>query len=346
MALPAVKRELLVRYLDAWAPAALHGTHQATYVEGYAGLDPPEGSCAVAAARVFGEFADLLAGHRLTMLLAGPDAAGLDRLDRRLAEVRAEFGDPAGLTVQTAAGSPGDVLAGRRADARGPLFGYLDSVGAAPPELDAVAAVARRKAGELLIVLDPAALLGFAEDPEAGDRFFGGTDWRSGTGQRSDAGPPSGGDRYPALVDAYRDALRRAGFGSLTHVELVEDGGAAELLVFATGSAKNADRLKDAFWAVDEYAGVRYRDPRDAEHELLDISLPPHVGPLRRALLDRARRTGRCTVAELREYAVAETIYRTADATRVLTALLGAGSLSRQPEKGRLTPETVLRPAG
>ena len=32
----AVKRELLVRYLDAWAPAALHGARKATFVLGYA----------------------------------------------------------------------------------------------------------------------------------------------------------------------------------------------------------------------------------------------------------------------------------------------------------------------
>jgi three-Cys-motif partner protein len=337
MALSAVKRELLVRYLDAWAPSALHGIRPATYFEGYAGLDPPEDSCAVAAARVFGEFADLLAGHRLTMLLVGPDAAGLDRLSRRLAEVRTEYGDPAGLVVTTTTGPAAAALTGGRTDPAGPVFAYLDGHAAAP-DFATVSAVARGKAGEVLMMLDASTVTGFAADPDAGDRFFGDSRWRA-------AGADAAAQAYPDLVDRYRGTLRRTGFGSLTHVELVEDGGAAHLLVFATGSAKNTERLKDALWAVDEYAGVRLRDPRDAERELLDISLPPHLGPLRRALLDRVRRAGRCTAAELREYAVAETIYRSADATRVLTALLAGGGLTREPAKGRLTPQTVLRPA-
>ena len=34
-----VKRELLVRHLEAWAPAALHRARRATYVHGYADAD-------------------------------------------------------------------------------------------------------------------------------------------------------------------------------------------------------------------------------------------------------------------------------------------------------------------
>ncbi len=59
----AVKRELLVRYLDAWTPAALHRHKKATYVSwsGRAG--------AQTALRVFAEFADILDRHPLTMLV-------------------------------------------------------------------------------------------------------------------------------------------------------------------------------------------------------------------------------------------------------------------------------------
>jgi hypothetical protein len=59
----AVKRELLVRYLDAWTPAALHRNRQAVFVC-WAGLDP-----ARTALRVFAEFADLLQTRTVTMLL-------------------------------------------------------------------------------------------------------------------------------------------------------------------------------------------------------------------------------------------------------------------------------------
>jgi hypothetical protein len=59
----AVKRELLVRYLDAWTPAALHRNRQAVFVC-WAGLDP-----ARTALRVFAEFADLLQTRTVTMLV-------------------------------------------------------------------------------------------------------------------------------------------------------------------------------------------------------------------------------------------------------------------------------------
>jgi hypothetical protein len=143
--------------------------------------------------------------------------------------------------------------------------------------------------------------------------------------------------------DDHRAALRRAGFRVATRVELADDAGRTQLLLFAGSAERSLDRFKDALWAVDEYAGIRYRDPADPERAPLDISLRPHLGPLRRALLHRLAAAGAATVADLREHTRAETIYRTADANRALTALLSAGTLTRSPERGRLTAETTLR---
>ena len=39
MTVADLKRELLVRHLEAWAPAALHRARRATYVHGYADAD-------------------------------------------------------------------------------------------------------------------------------------------------------------------------------------------------------------------------------------------------------------------------------------------------------------------
>jgi hypothetical protein len=298
----AVKRELLVRYLDAWAPAALHGARKATFVLGYA---VTADDSAVAALRVFGEFADLLARHKLTVVVLAPDSDGLAA---RLDAVRQELGAPAGLSVRPVIGpldAVRDELAATGAPS-GAVLAYLDTAGGAAPTPDTVTAVARSKAGELLVAMEPLAA---------------------------------------AEVGAYRSSLRKAGFDHITHVELVDSTGAAQLLVYATTSAKNADRFKDALWAVDEYAGVRYRDPRDREHALLDISLSPPLGPLRRALLDRVAEVGECSVADLRDYTVTETVYRVADATKVLTTLATSGAISREPGRGRLTPETRIRPA-
>lgn len=262
-------RELLVRYLDTWTPAALHSGRPVTYASN-AGADS-----AIAALRVFGEFADRLAGHRLVMALT---AAEPDALRRQLDTVHSELGGPAELVIQVTA-------TGTTVNPKGPLFGYAEE----PVDLSTMVL---GKHAELLLAVD--------QDVQV-----------------------------PALPLSLR-------------VELVDHSGQSVRLVFATAVAKHLERFKDELWAVDEYAGVRYRDPRDDEGTLLDISLTPDVAPLRRAVLRLVGRRGR-TVADLRAYTQAETIYRVADVNRLLPSMLTAGTLAREPERGRLTPETVMR---
>jgi hypothetical protein len=145
-------------------------------------------------------------------------------------------------------------------------------------------------------------------------------------------------------LDGYRASLREAGFPLAAAVELV-DGDEGQLLVFATGLGKSLEGFKETLWAVDEYAGVRYRDPGDPERHLIDISLNPHPGPLRRELLSHLQAVSAATVTELRTFALTETVYRAVDASRVLQALLTAGAVSREPEHGRLGGDVVIRPA-
>ena len=97
-------------------------------------------------------------------------------------------------------------------------------------------------------------------------------------------------------------------------------------------------------WAVDEYAGVRYRDPRDPEGHLIDISLRPHPGPLRRELLAHLASVGEASVTDLRQFTVSETVYRAADTNQVVATLLKAGQVTRAPEGGRLTGDVVIAP--
>jgi hypothetical protein len=125
-------------------------------------------------------------------------------------------------------------------------------------------------------------------------------------------------------------------------VDLVDRSQAVERLVFGTGSLKALEKFKDELWALDEYAGIRYRDPIDAEGTLLDISLQPNVAPLRRALIGHLARSGAVSVASLREWTLRETIYRAADATRAVQALVGSGIVVRTPASGRLSPDTLV----
>ncbi|WP_072482136.1 hypothetical protein [Amycolatopsis australiensis] len=138
----------------------------------------------------------------------------------------------------------------------------------------------------------------------------------------------------------YRDALGAAACS--TAVELVGDDGKARLLAFATADSRHLAMFKSELWAVDEFAGIRYRDPRDPEGALVDISLTPQLLPLRRALLGELRRSGPRTVAELQRFTLLETIYRPEDAIGAVTSAVAAGDVTREPEKGRLASRTVV----
>lgn len=125
-------------------------------------------------------------------------------------------------------------------------------------------------------------------------------------------------------------------------VELVAEDGETRLLVFLTADEKHLTTFKSELWAVDEFAGIRYRDPRDPEGTLVDISLTPQLLPLRRALLAELARRGSRTVAELQRFTLLETIYRPEDAVGALGSAVTAGEATRDPEKGRLTPRTAI----
>ena len=301
MTVADLKREVLVRHLEAWAPAALHRARRATYVHGYA--DAGDGALAEAALRVFTEQSDLVRGRELTMLAVGDDVAATAK---RLDAVQAGAGAAAGLAVHTVGGGT-DARLGIALQALGaarvPLLGFLDaSAGTEAPAPATVAALSAGKPAEALMVLAPGTV----------------TD-----------------------VDGYRAELRAAGFPLVAAVELATGDAPGELLVFATTQGKSLEGFKDTLWAVDEYAGVRYRDPGDPERHLIDITLTPHPGPLKRELLGHLA-SGEATVTELRTFALTETVYRAADATRVLHTLLSAGAVTRRPEQGRLGGDVVI----
>jgi hypothetical protein len=282
--LATVKQELLVRYLDAWTPAALHHPRQVTYVDAN-----PTGPAVLAAIRVFTEFADVLDRHRLTVVLAGTAPVEMGELGEL----------PEGLAVRTAGGDLLTELTAARA-LTAPIFVYLDS-GPHAPAGDLLTALGAGRAGEVLVALDT-----------------------------------------QADAEEFRGSLLAAGFRNAVVVELVDNAGEAERVFFATSAVRSLERFKDALWAVDEYAGVRYRDPRSVDHPPLDISLEPHVGPLRRALTARLATGGGETVARLREYVLSDTLYRPADVNRALHPMLTAGQVTRDPERGRLTPQTLI----
>jgi hypothetical protein len=294
MPIASVARELLVRYLDTWAPVALHA-RAATFAHAWAG--PADVATAEAAVGVFAEFADRLRGRRLTVVLIAPDTA---EVARRAEAVQAEAGTPAALAVHTVAGSVADRL---------------------PAALTAAQAAGH----PLLVGVD-------ADDPPRVP---------ASTGRPTELFLLTAAGAWSAL----RERLHEDGFPLTAGVELVAGKGPARLLVFATTSVKSLEVFKSELWAVDEYAGVSYRDPTDPAARLLDISLQPPPGPLRRELLAYLADKGATSVTDLRRYALTDTVYRAADVPAVLTALLGSGAVRRDPPAGRLGGDVLISPA-
>jgi hypothetical protein len=145
-------------------------------------------------------------------------------------------------------------------------------------------------------------------------------------------------------VTNYRTRLSEAGLTYAVTVELTDNQEHTRLLLFATADNKHLTTFKNELWSADEFAGIRYRDPRDKEHTLIDISLKPQLLPLRRALLTELARRGTCTAADLQQHTLQETIYRPTDTIEVLTSAATAGSITRNPPKGRISPRTVITP--
>ncbi|MEU8262467.1 hypothetical protein AB0C02_17770 [Micromonospora sp. NPDC048999] len=298
MSTDTILRELLVRQLDHWLPAALHRSRRATLALAYAGSDI---AGAEAALRVVAEFADRLRGRRLTVLVLADGGA---ELPARLGAAEAAL--PADVAVHMVPGHPDRLpMVLKAAGAAGaPLLTVLDG----DPDPAVLAAAATGRPAELLLTTAPGRAL--------------------------------------------RPALTAAGFPLVTEVELLPTADAPpRLLSYATGSDRALEALKDALWAVDEHAGVRYRDPADPTGRLVDITLDPDPDPLARELLTELARSGPRTVTELRRFAVTSTVYRAADANRALTSLLAAGLVTRDPEHGRLGGDVLIsaaadRPAG
>ncbi|OON31296.1 MULTISPECIES: hypothetical protein [unclassified Micromonospora] len=146
----AVLRELLVRQLDAWLPAALHRARRATLALAYAGTDA---GGADAALRVVGEHADRLRGFRLTVLVL---AEGDETLPARLGAVESTL--PAEVAVHVVPGGPARLpVALKAAGAAGaPLLTLAH--GAAPTPALLAAARSGRPA-DLLLVTAPDAPL-------------------------------------------------------------------------------------------------------------------------------------------------------------------------------------------
>jgi len=164
---------------------------------------------------------------------------------------------------------------------------------------------------------------------------FGGPQWRRVAGLAPR-------EKKPFLVATYRQSLQRAGFRFVVSFEMLDEQGHDLHLVFGTSHPAGLRKMKEAMWTVDPLGGLRFRDPSDPEQGLLDFTIDPDLGPLTRSLLAVLGRGPR-TLAQLKDHALVETVYRPPHARMVVQKLLRQGALKREPLRGHLTNGTLIR---
>jgi hypothetical protein len=196
-------RELLVRHVATWLPAALQRSRRVTVALAWAGAD---GGGAEAALRVVAGHAAQVRGRQVTILVLTDEAADLPA---RLGSVEAEL--PPEVTVHLLPGGPARLpVALKAASAAGsPLFCFLDLSG--PAHAEVLRACANGRNGEVLLHAASGALpaLGLAGFPLVAEvtpvlRADGGAD-------DVDAGVVAFGSRSDRSLEAVRDALWMVG---------------------------------------------------------------------------------------------------------------------------------------
>ncbi|MFE9172473.1 three-Cys-motif partner protein TcmP [Streptomyces kebangsaanensis] len=332
----AAKHDLLKRYLEAWAPILLSRNDVITYAEGFAGAGVykhGEPGSPVIAYDVFVNALDRFP-KRMRVILMEEDHRRTEELERQMMLARSKHADHIAnrLSVDIRQGDfhPALLQKLQSTGALGqPLFVLLDSFGGPDIPYALLRELGRCRSTEVMVTFEPSFLTRFAEKHDGhrqrGDEAFGNQDWQA-VFQR-----PSP-QKFAFLREQYRETLRQAGFSHTLYFEMVDEGGRMLYLIFGTQHERGLEKMKDAMWKVDPSYGVRYRDPKDTQQQMLDLELEPNTAPLRRMLRDYIAEApqGR-TVLELQRYALLETVYRPTQVIKVVRQMRDQGIVATEP---------------
>ncbi|AZM50897.1 hypothetical protein DMB38_21375 [Streptomyces sp. WAC 06738] len=328
----AAKHDLLKRYLEAWAPILLSRNDVITYAEGFAGAGVykrGEPGSPVVAYEVFAHALHRFP-KRMCLILMEEDRRRVEELQRQMALAQSRHADDitARLTVDIEQGDFHPALL-RRLRSTGrlgkPLFVLLDSFGGPDVPYSILHQLGRYRSTEVMVTFEPAFLTRFAESHDGhrqlGDEAFGSQEWQAVFRQPSS-------NKFTFLREQYRATLHQAGFTHTLYFEMVDEGGRKLYLIFGTQHERGLEKMKDAMWNVDPSYGVRYRDPRDSEQQMLDLVFEPDTAPLRRILRDFISQapSGR-TVQELQRYTLLDTVYRPAQVITAVRQLRESGAV-------------------
>ncbi|MEZ0095903.1 three-Cys-motif partner protein TcmP [Streptacidiphilus sp. EB129] len=343
----AAKHDVLRRYLQAWAPILLSSNEAVSYAEGFAGpgiYKHGEPGSPVIAHHVLAAALRQRPGRTVKMVLVEEDAQRKAMLERQIARARST-GGPELARLQTRIEQGGchpDLLAHlvNTGSHLHPMFVLLDGFGGPEVPFALLQQIARHRSSEVMITFQPQFLVRFATADgihrEAGNAFFGGSDWQGVFSQHSS-------DKAAFLRDQYRLTLRRAGFDHSLSFEMIDEKGHLLYLIFGTRHERGVEKMKDAMWKVDPTTGVRYRDPKDTGQQLLDLEFEPDTAPLRRILIDHLRAApAPLNVTALQRFALLETVYRPGQVIASLTRMRADEWINTSP--GRIVKASQISP--
>lgn len=341
------KHLVLGGYYDAWFPIMLQAPYfsSLTVFEGYSGpgeYDQGEEGSPIVAMRSLLERPELVRLGKPVRFAFLEDRQ--DRVEHLRGLIASIFGTlPPHVTCEVRRGRCETDGIGLLTDIGAwghPIFANLDPFDAHVP-LAIVQRLAANDASEAFVTFMSGRLVRFATktDLPQGDEMFGSSDWRQVSTLPTE-------EKEAFLVERYRQTLVGAGLGKVAGFKLIDEGGRAFWLLYATRHVRGLERMKSAMWKVDPIRGFRFRDPRDTQQGMLDMQWQPDLKPLRQTLLDRLHEVGKVSVDTLRTFTLEETPYRethTADAVR---RLVTDKVIGRDPERGPLTKETLVWPIG
>lgn len=309
----AAKHQMLRSYLAAWFPIIAGGFGKAglTYVDAfagpgeYAGGEPGSPIIALRQAHRFD-----VATHQAPIRLVF-----IEKRKRRAAHLRSLIDkqfpasrQPSTIHHKVHTGSCEELLIPALSDIGSrdePLFVNFDGWGVDTP-FYLLAHVGRRDAAEVLITFQAQWFVRFVKDREleAGDKVFGGRDWRS----LAASGTPL--EKKSRLVDHYLDRLKSVGFPYSLTFELVDEQGHELFLVYGTSSELGVSKMKDAMWKVDPVYGHRFRDPRDLNQLSLGVLTDPDLSLLKSQILTYLDGRGSVALADLKRFTLLDTIFK------------------------------------
>ncbi|MFE4055588.1 three-Cys-motif partner protein TcmP [Streptomyces sp. NPDC059096] len=268
------KHRLYRHYFDAWWPILLQpqartgrSWSKVTFLDAFAGpgkyAGGEEGSPVFTLDRLLNHAAVErmnLSRRRVQLVFIERDRARHEHLVR---ELTGRFGPLEDLPVRVEvrrgdAGQDSERVLTELGAWGNPILAVFDSWGSVNVPLGLTARIARNTASEVITTFGPNWFSRREEmNPDLLDTVFGGRAFWAGAADVEESD-----EKWRAWLAAYRDALKRAGFGFRLQFQVVPRTGQPLYLVFGTGHQKGVEVMKDAMWKVDRSDGLSFKDPR------------------------------------------------------------------------------------